>query len=1068
MRDDFERDVDEDQGSIDPAAHTRPPPSMRADQESPHHRWSYLGLGDVITLHGPPRPLTECLEQLRALEEPASLAHEPNNTASSDTVDAHPEKRLRTEFGFIPQPAHARTRKPEDAKCPTLLSATLTKHSATFSPLPPGDEPVANMDHYRDAMLLDQFPGVDGQAWYIWAGPEHESYDGSDVVLFAKALRVLELTPDTSQEMQPLKECMKRLTNGRWGTNDFDDEEESEDWKEASGRMRILVYVPLMKHQPTVDLRYAVDSDDNSTIYSTEAGDLIIGTDRYRRDRSSILLSTQFRFEYEQDDGSNLQLTFKYEADAPWMELTLNDGTDVHEVATHPAPREATRRLLHFAELSESELTRARIDYAPTYISPVWPALVAASCKTKPVDHDLWVSLLVRHIGERIRQDLPDADAGDPTAWVWTERQLWHSSQTAVKTVLKAAATELCELAAGIPKHKRFDEILKRTAEEYPTHTPFDENDEDDEEAGEKGEEMEAEASEGGENEGGEGGGEETGAGDGAGSKNIDEDKVERLCQQKAFSFSMSNNARFLEARLATLLPWVSERGFAASFQETMAVAWQNGVQDFFPPYAWHQPTPLDRVSSRLPYALAADPATPEAVAALEEWVVDDRYTELLFQDRSVALREADKDAVMLLGNPAIMAEANIRVHVGPYDSGNESFGSRCGKNLRLTMLNSVYGDLLDDTKGAGFLSLAMVPGKAYSMFAGIEFKLGVWVDEAQNNGSAQRVQPWNPGLILKLATGSESSTFQYRVEHGKEKTVKLKLQALNISSNKINIPDNPGFKSKTEASPYPRLGFSTEEEVEKAKAKGVNAFLIEPSKLDVVKEDPGRLARYFVNRALAIVQNPTEAYPRTPEHIAATDIVLNCSGADELDKQEAEYQLAVKVDEWLHPCNGHSRGSKAAMQDMNEDQVDWPKQFQLGPKRCYCTGKATGTACHFTIGEFATRLEDQDPKLFQYFVKKKNQTAALTVQVQRVLGLGELPPKQANKYPRGSIWGFTIPTLAEGAVEDVDGRANPPPMTPAQLAAREEHQREQDRIDRIEADRRDANLDVRFTASGP
>ena len=76
MRDDFERDVDEDQGSIDPAAHTRPPPSMRADQESPHHRWSYLGLGDVITLHGPPRPLTECLEQLRAREKPASLAHE--------------------------------------------------------------------------------------------------------------------------------------------------------------------------------------------------------------------------------------------------------------------------------------------------------------------------------------------------------------------------------------------------------------------------------------------------------------------------------------------------------------------------------------------------------------------------------------------------------------------------------------------------------------------------------------------------------------------------------------------------------------------------------------------------------------------------------------------------------------------------------------------------------------------------------------------------------------------------------------------------------------------------------
>ena len=98
-----------------------------------------------------------------------NVADEPSNAASSDTADAHPEKRLRTERGAISRPA----RKPDDAKCPTLLSATLTKHSAKFSPLPPIDEPVANMDHYRDAMLLDKFPGADGPAWYIWTRPEH-------------------------------------------------------------------------------------------------------------------------------------------------------------------------------------------------------------------------------------------------------------------------------------------------------------------------------------------------------------------------------------------------------------------------------------------------------------------------------------------------------------------------------------------------------------------------------------------------------------------------------------------------------------------------------------------------------------------------------------------------------------------------------------------------------------------------------------------------------------------------------------------------------------------------------
>ena len=35
------------------------------------------------------------------------VADEPSNTASSDTADAHSEKRRRTEHGFISQPTHA-------------------------------------------------------------------------------------------------------------------------------------------------------------------------------------------------------------------------------------------------------------------------------------------------------------------------------------------------------------------------------------------------------------------------------------------------------------------------------------------------------------------------------------------------------------------------------------------------------------------------------------------------------------------------------------------------------------------------------------------------------------------------------------------------------------------------------------------------------------------------------------------------------------------------------------------------------------------------------------------------
>ena len=383
-----------------------------------------------------------------------------------------------------------------------------------------------------------------------------------------------------------------------------------------------------------------------------------------------------------------------------------------------------------------------------------------------------------------------------------------------------------------------------------------------------------------------------------------------------------------------------------------------------------------------------------------------------IFLDRAVAMREADKDAVMLVGDPSVMSQANIRVHVGPYNEQERSFGSRTGKNLRLAMLQGVYSHLLDDTQKSNLLTLKMQAGKAYSMFTGIEHRHGMWIDEGQDNSdrSASGVQPWNAGLVLKLAPGSASSKFSYRVEHGKEKVVTLKLQAVNTATNRVNIPPNPGFRSKTEASPYPRCGFYTQAEVN---ASSIPAFLIDSSLLSLFQLDVARVARYFVERAIAILKDPAAASPRTPQHDMVTKLVLNVGELDDsMTGSEAQFQLEGVVDELLTQCEGKSKTSKGCRIDLSfggPDRASYFQGFQDGKDRCLCTGMAAGKACHFTAEAFATRLQSENPALFEFYVQRANQTAALTTALQKALGLKEAHPKRTNAYPRGSIFGWSM-----------------------------------------------------------
>lgn len=382
----------------------------------------------------------------------------------------------------------------------------------------------------------------------------------------------------------------------------------------------------------------------------------------------------------------------------------------------------------------------------------------------------------------------------------------------------------------------------------------------------------------------------------------------------------------------------------------------------------------------------------------------------LIFPDASVALREADKDAATLLGNPALLPEANIRLHLGPVQSACHRnnrilFGSRCGKNLRLTMVAKVLGHLIDCKKNGSFLTIDMEPGKAYSCLDGIEHTQGLWIDEAQGN---KKRGVWNGEFLLRLATGSARTQFQYRKEFNHEKTVTLKMQNVNIMSNSLDgareLVHNPGFLSKFEVSPYPRVGFVEPQDVAESIEKGQPAFLIESSMLDYVASRPGQTARYYVQRAVEIDKNPRCAYAATPQHRKKKDELLELfHRRPALEGPEATQRLKAFTHSHLVFC----RGPDSSTDDATPDIAQLAQlQTKGATRRCLCSEKP---ACHFTVSEFASLLERKDTELFDFYVSRPGQTQQLQEATQRLLGLEVTEIKQKSGYPRGSIFGAKL-----------------------------------------------------------
>ena len=102
------------------------------------------------------------------------------------------------------------------------------------------------------------------------------------------------------------------------------------------------------------------------------------------------------------------------------------------------------------------------------------------------------------------------------------------------------------------------------------------------------------------------------------------------------------------------------------------------------------------------------------------------------------------------------------------------------------------------------------------------------------------------------------------------------------------------------------------------------------------------------------------------------------------------------------------------------EHTSDTLQQYQ-DTKKCACS-KAT-FACHFKVDKFAQMLKEHDRELFQFYVKKANQTEQLVKGIQRVHGLEVKAIEKTNKYKNNAVFGLYI--ACDQNAEDDNGSGN-------------------------------------------
>ena len=950
----------------------------------------------------------------------------------------------------------------------SLVSSVLHEFSAGIAPIHGGVvlgmPPLINADNFMASTILDYGPGIkqgpykgsmNGDKIFCKvAGPHDTVTDRPDVYpgerieecifdgfvikllelwkpLFDRAKASLPDGYDTDAMQRDMTIAIRKFD--LYGSTRWD--EWRDEWLDTMTRLSVYVHMPLMELQPDIPEDFCPGLRNIMAPYTTPDGKLIAFGRVYRRrnDQMSLAMKSEIILCYD----NKFQFHLKYmghDANKPDKSFILvtnqvePDNRPMVEVARDTVPATEWRPLLVWSEMQTMELERVRRDFAKEYVTASDTLLLAAACHRGEKQRAIHVAYIAARTGGTVCCDVP-RDGESPQPWMWNQDQLWHEVHQSNEGVSSGLDTLVkSELMTMAHKSKW---VQSEWSEEYRSksedtrgdlvgshmHKAYTKADKcfglsDVIKLKDKAKKTK-----------------ETDDGGSDGSDGSDGDERGEARKTRFITAAMHllgcsdeharrvhTNARKLREFCYQLLGWTIRPDFGAAVNASRQVGFRNGIQDFTPPYAFHPPTPLDLVSKRLPYDLPEHSEHSEHRATEDEEYVLSIYM-MMFFDKDVALREMDKDAVTFLGECARMGDANIRVHLGPYDEENKAWGSRCGKTLRLTLMGRIFGHMFDKSKPGGMLGLVMVPGKAYSMFSGIEKTRTMWVDEAQDNkdkggngptGRDDDVQTWNPGLVLRLCPASDNPTFTYRSEYGCEKTVRLNLQNLNVVSNRVRVPaNNPGFKTKTEVSPYPQLGFDTQEKVDASVNAGKPAFLIDPKRLDFIKHemDRGVIARYFVDRAIAIHQDPTGApYPKTQKHIDATNHLFEVSREPDakLESDVANDKLRRFLGDSLCPCEGVVTG------DLKQSIVDINKPGAT--RRCFCDrGRMSGRACHFTIRKLTDHLKKHDSGLYHHFTTG-NHTRPLEKEVRTWVGI-DMPNKQTqfNKYDRGAIFGYTI-----------------------------------------------------------
>ena len=170
-------------------------------------------------------------------------------------------------------------------------------------------------------------------------------------------------------------------------------------------------------------------------------------------------------------------------------------------------------------------------------------------------------------------------------------------------------------------------------------------------------------------------------------------------------------------------------------------------------------------------------------------------------------------------------------------------------------------------------------------------------------------------------------------------------------------------------------------------------------------------------------VEDESKAYPPTAKHKELKAILESLEPEEALDDAAAKEELHDFLHDRLIPCEpaegpagtlgNHVEGvasihARQEAEKLRENRTLFQsKSANKSLKRCFCDKRKQADACSFQIGQVATALEKEVPRMHSHFVKKDNNTRRLQAAVQEFLKLPVESIPQRSNLPRGTVFGW-------------------------------------------------------------